>query len=58
LQFEIKGQTYFLAFVEEERRWYVFSPTAAGLCRIPVFIDAPPAGKVVLAEEGKPTIVN
>jgi hypothetical protein len=58
LQFEVKGQTYFLAFVEEERRWYVFVPTSAGVRRIPVYVDAPVAGKIVLAEDGKPTIMN
>jgi hypothetical protein len=58
LQFEVNGQTYFLAFVEDERRWYVFAPTAAGVHRIPVYVDAPVAGKIVLAEDGKPTISN
>jgi hypothetical protein len=58
LQFEIKGQTYFLAFVEEERSWYVFAPTAVGVRRIPVYVDAPVPGKIVLAEDGKPTIMN
>jgi hypothetical protein len=58
LQFEVNGQTYFLAFVEDERRWYVFAPGAGGLRRIPVYVDAPAAGKIVLAEDGKPTISN
>ena len=40
VQFQIKGQDYFLAFVEQERRWYVFSPTAQGINRIPVYVDA------------------
>jgi hypothetical protein len=40
LQFQIKGQDYFLAFVEQEKRWYVFSPTAQGINRIPVYVDA------------------
>ncbi len=58
MQFEVNGQNYFLAFVEEERRWYVFAPTPAGVRRIAVYIDAPEASKIVLAEEGKPTISN
>jgi hypothetical protein len=41
LQFEVRGQSYFLSFVEDERRWYVFSPTPNGLHRIPVYVDAP-----------------
>src|SRR5437870_1424842 len=40
LQFQIKGQDYFLAFVEQERRWYVFAPTAQRVHRIPVYVDA------------------
>jgi hypothetical protein len=40
LQFKIKDQDYFLAFVEQEKRWYVFAPTSEGVNRIPVYIDA------------------
>jgi hypothetical protein len=58
LEFEVNGQNYFLAFVEEERRWYVFSPTASGLNRIPVYVDAVAMGKVLLADESKQTIRN
>jgi hypothetical protein len=41
LQFEVNGKQYFLAFVEDERRWYVFAPTPQGMHRIPVYLDAP-----------------
>jgi hypothetical protein len=40
LQFKVKDQDYFLAFVEQEKRWYVFSHTAQGVHRIPVYVDA------------------
>jgi len=40
LQFQIKGQEYFLAFVEQEKRWYVFAPTLQGVHRIPVYVEA------------------
>ena len=40
LQFEINGKQYFLAFVDDERRWYVFSATQKGVERIPVYVDA------------------
>ena len=40
MQFQIKGQDYFLAFVEQEKRWYVFSPTPEGVRRTPVYVDA------------------
>jgi hypothetical protein len=58
LQFEVNGQTYFLAFVEDERRWYVFAPRSQGVLRIPVYLDAPAAEKIELAEEGKSSISN
>jgi len=40
LQFKVKGQDYFLAFVEQEKRFYLFAPTAQGVHRIPVYVDA------------------
>jgi hypothetical protein len=41
LQFQVNGQDYFLTFVEDERRWYVFAPSGQGMLRIPVYVDAP-----------------
>ena len=40
MQFQIRGQDYFLAFVEQEKRWCVFAPTPEGVHRIPVYVDA------------------
>ena len=40
LRFEVKGQEYFLAFVEQENRLFVFAPTATGMQRMPVYVDA------------------
>ena len=57
MQFEVNGQAYFLAFVEDERSWYVFAPTAAGVRRIPVYVDAPAAAKAV-ATQGKQSVSN
>jgi hypothetical protein len=55
LQFQIKDQEYFLAFVEQEKRWYVFAPTAQGVHRIPVYVDAVKWGTpVVLGTEATP----
>jgi len=50
LQFQIKGQDYFLAFVEQEKRWCVFAPTAQGVHRIPVYVDAVKWGPPVSLE--------
>jgi hypothetical protein len=57
LEFEVNGKQYFLAFVEEERRWYVFSPSQQGIRRWPVYVDAPAADKVAVVEP-KATIRN
>ena len=33
MQFQVNGKDYFLAFVEDEGRWYVFAPTASAIER-------------------------
>jgi len=59
LQFEIDDQMYFLNFVPDEGRWYVFSPTEEGIIRIPVAMDAAPFENYAFApEEGKKRIVH
>ena len=50
LQFRIKDQEYFLAFVEQEKRWYVFAPSPQGVHRIPVYVDAVKWGAPVVLE--------
>ncbi len=40
MQFKVKDQEYFLAFVEDEKRWYVFAPSATEMQRMPVYVDA------------------
>ena len=40
LQFEVNQQEYFLNYVEDEGRWYVFRPTGDGVIRIPVEMEA------------------
>jgi hypothetical protein len=41
LEFEVNGTQYFLNFVEDESRWFVFEPTLTGVNRIPVYVDGP-----------------
>ena len=60
LRFEVNGQIFFVNFVPEEGRWYCFAPTATGVQRIPVSMDAEPfeaAFTVALDEQAK-EIVN
>lgn len=52
MQFQIKGKEYFLAFVEDEKRWYVFAPTSEGMQRIPVYVDQVKYERVGILEEG------
>jgi len=53
LQFQVKGKDYFLAFVEDERRWYVFAPTAQGVHRIPMYVDAAKYERAGILENGE-----
>ena len=53
LQFEVNGEDYFLNFVEDERRWYVFAPTPAGLQRIPVYIDGSDYERIGVLEKDR-----
>ena len=50
MQFKIKDQDYFLAFVEPDKRWYVIAPTPEGVHRIPVYVDAVTWGTPVMLE--------
>jgi len=40
LRFEVNGREYFLAFLEDERRWFLFSANQKGVERIPVYMDS------------------
>ena len=50
MNFTVKGKEYFLAFAEDERRWFVFTPTTQGVQRIPVYVDAVKHGTRVSLE--------
>jgi hypothetical protein len=39
VQFKVNGQDYFLTFVEDEKRWFVFAPSGERMQRIPVYVD-------------------
>ena len=40
MQFKVNDREYFLAFVEDEKKWFVFSPSQEGMERLPVYVDA------------------
>ena len=59
LNFEVNGQMFFVNFVPEEGRWYCFAPTATGVQRIPVSMDAAPfEGFTVAVDEQAKEVVN
>ena len=59
VQFEVNDQMYFVNFVADEGRWYVFSPTDEGMIKIPVSMDAAPFENFAIApEEEKKRIVH
>jgi hypothetical protein len=58
LQFEVNGQQYFLAFVEDERRWYVFAPAVEGTIRIPVYVDAPKYDYMGISEKSPSRVLS
>jgi hypothetical protein len=58
LRFEVNGQMFFVNFVPEEGRWYCYAPTATGVQRIPVSLDAAPfeAFTVAVDEQAKEVV--
>jgi hypothetical protein len=49
MQFQVKGQDYFLEYIDEEHSWFVFTQSFDGLQRIPVYVD----GKKVRGAGGR-----
>jgi hypothetical protein len=59
VQFEVNNHMYFLNFVEDEGRWYVFRPTGDGVIRIPVEMEAVHSEHFAFSpEEGKKRVVH
>ena len=59
LRFEVNGQMFFVNFIPEEGRWYCFAPTATGVQRIPVSMDASPFEAFTVAvDEQEKEVVN
>jgi hypothetical protein len=53
LQFEVNGAEYFLNFVEDERRWFVFAPSPTGLQRLPVYIDGSNYERIAMLDKDR-----
>ncbi|HEY1464742.1 MAG TPA: hypothetical protein VGF44_15100 [Terriglobales bacterium] len=51
MHFQVKGQEYFLGFVENEGQWYLFAPSEQGVDRFPVYVDAPKYDRLAIIEK-------
>lgn len=61
MQFAVNDKQYFVNFVPEEGRWFVFTPTAEGFYRVPVVHDdqLPVVSPVVvIPEDEDPKTIN
>jgi hypothetical protein len=58
MDFQVNDQTYFLSLAEDDKRWQVFVSTPSGALSIPVYVDAPAAGPMVMLQEEKHRIPN
>jgi hypothetical protein len=39
MEFQVKGQEYFLEYIDEEHGWFVLTQAGEGIQRIPVYVD-------------------
>jgi hypothetical protein len=58
MDFQVNDQTYFLSLAEDDKRWEVFVSTPSGSLSIPVYVDAPDAGPLVVLQEEKHRLPN
>jgi hypothetical protein len=58
MDFQVNEQTYFLSLAEDDKQWLVFVSTPAGAMPIPVYVDAPQLGPLVVLQEEKHRIPN
>ena len=58
MQFEVLGQQYFLKYLDDEKRWFLFRPSPNGIEQIPVEEDSaqPLFGGVIIPFEEQSTI--
>ena len=58
MDFQVHEQTYFLSLAEDEKQWEVFVATPTGPQAVPVYVDAPKLGPVVVLQEEKHRMPN
>ena len=55
-QFQVKGQEYFLEYIDEEHSWFVFTQSGDGLQRIPVYVDSKKQDRAARKYKGTPKL--
>jgi hypothetical protein len=58
MDFQVREETYFLGLAEDERRWLFFVSTPKGMRPIPIYVDGPEAGPLVVLQEESPRMPN
>jgi len=58
MDFQVNEQTYFLSLAEDEKRWEFFVSTPNGARPIPVYVDAPQSGPLLVLQEDKHRLPN
>ena len=58
MEFVVNEQAYFLNYIEDEGRWYVFRPTETGVIRIPVEMEAVHSEHFAFAPESDKRVVH
>jgi hypothetical protein len=56
MQFQVKGQDYFLEYIDEEHSWFVFTQAGDGLERIPVYVDGKKQDRAARKYKGTPKL--
>jgi len=58
MDFQVHEETYFLSLAEDEKQWEVFVATPTGPRAVPVYVDAPKSGPIVVLQEEKHRMPN
>jgi hypothetical protein len=58
MDFQVHEQTYFLNLAEDEKQWEVFVATPTGARPVPVYVDAPESGPLVVLQDERQRMPN
>jgi hypothetical protein len=56
MEFQVKGNEYFLLFAEDEKRWVLIAHTDEGVQRMPVYVDGPKQERRAAERKGTPKL--